>query len=150
MEYRRLGASGLEVSPICLGAMTFGDRTDTAEAQRIVDAASDAGINFIDTADNYAKSASEPIVGAAIRAQRRRWIVATKVANVLTAKPFDGGLSRRWVLAACDDSLRRLSTDYIDVYYLHKDDLVTPVAESVAAVGDLIRSGKVLYFGISN
>jgi aryl-alcohol dehydrogenase-like predicted oxidoreductase len=150
MEYRRLGASGLEVSPICLGAMTFGDRTDAAEAQRIVDAASDAGINFIDTADNYAKSASEPIVGAAIRAQRRRWIVATKVANVLTAKPFDGGLSRRWVLAACDDSLRRLSTDYIDVYYLHKDDRHTPIAETVGAIGDLIRAGKIRYFGLSN
>jgi aryl-alcohol dehydrogenase-like predicted oxidoreductase len=150
MEYRRLGASGLEVSPICLGAMTFGDRTDAAEAQRIVDAASDAGINFIDTADNYAKSASEPIVGAAIRAQRRRWILATKVANVLTAKPFDGGLSRRWVLAACDDSLRRLSTDYIDVYYLHKDDRHTPIAETVGAIGDLIRAGKIRYFGLSN
>jgi aryl-alcohol dehydrogenase-like predicted oxidoreductase len=150
MEYRRVGASGLEVSPICLGTMMFGDRTDAAEAQRIVDAAADAGVNFIDTADNYAKSASEPIVGAAIRAQRRRWILATKVANVLTAKPFDGGLSRRWVLAACDDSLRRLGTDYIDIYYLHKDDLHTPIAETVGAIGDLIRTGKIRYFGLSN
>ena len=150
MEYRRLGASGIEVSPICLGTMLFGDRTDATEARRIVDAAADAGINFIDTADNYANSAAEPIVGAAIRETRRRWILATKVCNVLTAKPFDGGLSRRWVLQGCDDSLRRLGTDYIDVYYLHKDDRDTPIAETVGAVGDLIRGGKIRYFGLSN
>ena len=150
MEYRRLGASGIEVSPICLGTMLFGDRTDATEARRIVDAAADAGINFIDTADNYANSAAEPIVGAAIRETRRRWILATKVCNVLTAKPFDGGLSRRWVLQGCDDSLRRLGTDYIDIYYLHKDDRDTPIAETVGAVGDLIRGGKIRYFGLSN
>jgi len=150
MEYRRLGASGLEVSPLCLGTMTFGDRTDGAEAQRIVDAAFDAGVNFIDTADAYGNGASESIVGAAIKPHRRQWILATKVANVLTARPHDGGLSRRWVLAACDDSLARLATDYIDVYYLHRDDPDTPIAETVGAIGDLIRGGKVRYFGLSN
>jgi aryl-alcohol dehydrogenase-like predicted oxidoreductase len=150
MEYRRLGASGIEVSPICLGTMTFGDRTDAAEAQRIVDSARDAGINFIDTADAYGNGASERIVGTAIKVDRARWILATKVGNVLTKKPHDGGLSRRWVLAACDGSLRRLATDYIDIYYLHRDDPDTPIAETVGACGDLIRNGKIRYFGISN
>jgi len=150
MEYRRLGASGIEVSTICLGTMMFGDRTDASEAQRIVDAAFDAGINFIDTADAYGFGASETIVGAAIKAHRRRWILATKAGNPMTSVPHDGGLSRRWLLAACDDSLARLSTDYIDIFYLHKDDPDTPIAESVGAIGDLIRSGRIRYFGISN
>ena len=150
MSYRRMGASGLEVSPICLGTMTFGDTTAAPDAKRIVDVAFDAGINFIDTADAYGNGESEKIVGAAIAAKRRRWIVATKVANVLTARPHDGGLSRRWILQACDDSLARLATDYIDIYYLHRDDPDTPIAETVGAIGDLIRSGKIRYFGVSN
>jgi aryl-alcohol dehydrogenase-like predicted oxidoreductase len=150
MEYRRLGASGIEVSPLCLGTMTFGDTTAAADARRIVDAAYDAGINFVDTADAYGKGAAEEIVGAAIKPTRRRWILATKVANVLSSRPHDGGLSRRWVLQACDDSLARLATDYIDIYYLHRDDPDTPIAETVCAIGDLIRSGKVRYFGVSN
>ena len=150
IEYRRLGASGLMVSPLCLGTMMFGDRTDAATSHKIIDAAFDAGINFIDTADVYNKGASEEIVGAAIRAHRRRWILATKVGNVMTQKPDDGGLSRRWIHLACDDSLARLATDYIDIYYLHKDDPETPIAETIAAIGDLIESGKIRYFGISN
>ena len=150
MEYRRLGASGLEVSPLCLGTMTFGDTTDAAEAQRIVDDAFEHGVNFIDTADAYGKGVSERIVGAAIHANRQRWIVATKVGNALTAKPHDGGLSRRWILQACDDSLARLATDYIDIYYLHRDDPDTPLAETVATIGDLIRGGRIRYFGVSN
>ena len=150
MEYVRLGASGLLVSPLTLGTMMFGDRTDAAESTRIVHAARDAGVNFIDTADAYAKTDSERIVGAAIKGERRQWILATKVGNVLTAKPVDGGLSRRWVLAACDDSLARLATDYIDVYYLHRDDYETPLAETIGAIGELIRAGKVRYFGVSN
>ena len=150
MEYRRLGNSGLEVSPICLGTMMFGDRTDAAASQAIVDAAYAAGVNFIDTADVYTKGASEKIVGQAIKPHRAHWILATKCGNVMTAKPHDGGLSRRWVLRACDDSLARLGTDYIDIYYLHKDDPDTPIAETVGAIGDLVRSGKIRYFGISN
>jgi aryl-alcohol dehydrogenase-like predicted oxidoreductase len=150
MEYLRLGSSGLEVSPICLGTMMFGDRTDAAASQRIVDSARESGVNFIDTADVYTKGASERIVGPAIKAHRRHWILATKVANAMTKKPHDGGLSRRWVLTACDDSLARLETDYIDIYYLHKDDPDTPLAETVAAMGDLIRAGKIRYIGLSN
>jgi aryl-alcohol dehydrogenase-like predicted oxidoreductase len=150
MEYRRLGASGIEVSPICLGTMMFGDRTDAATAGRIIASAFDAGVNFIDTADAYAMGASETIVGPAIASNRRRWILASKVGNVMTQKPHDGGLSRRWITQACDDSLMRLATDYIDIYYLHKDDTETPLDETVAAIGDLIRAGKILYFGVSN
>lgn len=150
IDYRRLGRSGLQVSPICLGTMMFGDRTDAATAARIVDAAADAGINFIDTADKYAEGESERIVGAAIAARRHHWIVATKVGNPMTSLPHDGGLSRRWMLRACDESLARLRTDFIDIYYLHRDDPGTPLAETVAAIGDLVRSGKIRYFGVSN
>jgi aryl-alcohol dehydrogenase-like predicted oxidoreductase len=150
MDYGRLGASGLEVSPLCLGTMMFGDRTDAATSQQIIEAARTAGVNFIDTADVYSKGGSERIVGPAIKPHRRHWILATKVGNVMTAKPQDGGLSRRWMLDACDDSLARLGLDYIDIYYLHRDDLDTPLAETVSALGDLIRAGKIRYFGVSN
>jgi aryl-alcohol dehydrogenase (NADP+) len=150
IDYRRLGSSGLEVSTLCLGTMMFGDRTDTATAQKIIASAFEAGVNFIDTADVYAKGASEAIVGRAIAANRRRWILATKVGNIMTAPPHDGGLSRRWIVQACEDSLRRLATDYIDIYYLHKDDTETPLEETIEAVGDLIRAGKIRYFGVSN
>ena len=136
MQYRRLGRSGLEVSALCLGTMMFGDRTDAAETDRIVAHAQDAGVNFIDTADVYTKGASETLTGAAIRASGSRWILATKAGNVMTKAPHDGGLSRRWLLAACDASLARLATDYIDVYYLHKDDPATPIAETVGAIGE--------------
>ena len=150
MEFRRLGDSGLEVSTLCLGTMMFGDRTDAAVAQRIIDSAFDAGVNFIDTADVYAKGASESIVGPGIAANRRRWVLATKVGNVMTQAPHDGGLSRRWIMQACEDSLKRLATDYIDIYYLHKDDDTTPLAETIEAIGDLLRAGKIRYFGVSN
>ncbi|HZI84200.1 MAG TPA: aldo/keto reductase [Casimicrobiaceae bacterium] len=150
MEFRRLGDSGLEVSVICVGTMTFGDRTDAAAARKIIASALDAGVNFIDTADVYVKGASEAIVGPAIAANRRRWILASKVGNVMTAKPHDGGLSRRWILQACEDSLKRLATDYIDIYYLHRDDTETPLDETVETMGELIRAGKIRYFGVSN
>src|SRR5215470_14379230 len=139
MLFRRLGDSGLEVSELCLGTMMFGDRTDAPTATRIIASAFDAGVNFVDTADNYSKGASEAIVGPAIAANRHRWILATKVGNVMTRKPDDGGLSRRWIVQGCEASLKRLATDYIDIYYLHRDDPDTPVAETVGAIGDLIR-----------
>ena len=150
MEYTPLGDSGLLVSPLCLGTMMFGDRTDEAASAHIIDKAHGAGFNFIDTADVYTKGASERIVGAAVKAHRREWILATKCGNVMTNKPHDGGLSRRWVLQACDDSLARLGTDYIDIYYLHKDDVGTPLEETIGAMGELLRSGKIRYFGVSN
>jgi aryl-alcohol dehydrogenase-like predicted oxidoreductase len=154
MEYRRLGRSGLEVSIVCLGTMMFGDRTNAREASEIVAHAEHAGVNFVDTADVYANGASETITGDAIRARRQRWILATKLGNVMpgaeNARPFTGGSSRRWILAACDASLVRLRTDYIDVYYLHRDDADTPLDETIAAMGALIQAGKIRYFGMSN
>ena len=150
MKYRRLGRSGLEVSVLCLGTMTFGDRTGAAEARDIVEAAHDAGVNFVDTADTYVKGESERIVGDAIRPHRRDWILATKAGNPVTGAKHEGGLSRRWLVQACEDSLGRLGTDWIDIYYLHKDDWTTPIAETVGAIGDLIRAGKIRYFGVSN
>ncbi len=150
MQYRRLGQSGLHVSPLCLGTMMFGDRTDAATSARIIDAALDAGVNFIDTADVYTKGESERVVGPAIAAKRSQWILATKAGNVMTTKPHDGGSSRRWLLRACEESLSRLATDYIDIYYLHRDDTDTPLSETVGALGELIRSGKIRYFGLSN
>ena len=154
MDYRRLGASGLEVSPLCLGTMMFGDRTDAREANEIVAHAEGSGVNFIDTADVYAGGAAETIVGTAIAPRRSRWILATKVGNVMPGdenrRPHTGGLSRRWIMQACDASLARLRTDFIDVYYLHIDDAKTPLVETVAAIGALIAAGKIRYFGVSN
>jgi len=150
MEYRQLGRSGIRVSQICLGTMMFGDRTDEAEAARIVAAARDARVNFIDTADVYAKGESERLVGKLIRPDRSRWILATKVANSMSGDPNDRGTSRRWVTRAIDGSLERLGTDYIDVYYLHRDDATTPMEETVATLGTLIQSGKMRYIGLSN
>ena len=154
MEYRRLGNSGLDVSVVCLGTMMFGDRTDASEANGIVAHAFGNGVNFIDTADVYAGGASETITGAAIKPQRSKWILATKVGNVMAGdgnqRPHTGGLSRRWILQACDASLARLGTDWIDIYYLHIDDAQTPLAETVAAMGALIDAGKIRYFGVSN
>ncbi|WP_314948773.1 aldo/keto reductase [Bradyrhizobium cosmicum] len=150
MQYRQLGRSGLKVSPICLGSMMFGGPTDEATSKRIIDKAHGAGINFIDTADAYAKGASEEVVGRAIGNNRHAWVLATKLANPMGNDPNRVGLSRRWVLQAADESLKRLGTDYIDIYYLHKEDHATPLEETVRAMGDLIRAGKVRYFGVSN
>jgi len=150
MNYRRLGRSGLEVSTLTLGTMMFGDRTSEAVANEIMAHARGAGVNFIDTADVYVKGESERIVGRAIRAHRDFWVLATKVGNRMADERNNGGSSRGWILRACDASLARLDTDRIDVYYLHKDDPTTPIDESVGAMGDLIRAGKVRYFGISN
>lgn len=153
MEYRRLGASGLKVSKICLGAMMFGEHAAPAVASRIVGSALEAGVNFIDTADSYGteEGDSERIVGKLIATNRDGWVLATKFANkVIPADPNSGGHGRKWMLRAAERSLKRLNTDYIDVYYLHKDDPDTPFDESLRAMEDLIRSGKVRYFGLSN
>ena len=150
MDHRNLGRSGLKVSPLCLGTMMFGGPTDEATAARIVAAAADAGVNFIDTADVYTEGRSEEIVGRAIAADRSRWILATKVANPVGPGPNDRGLSRRHVIAACEASLARLGTDAIDIYYLHKEDHGTPLGETVRAIADLVRAGKIRHFGVSN
>jgi len=150
MLYRQLGRSGLKISPICLGTMMFGGPTDEATSMRIVAKAREAGINFIDTADAYSSGNSEQVVGRAISNSRNTFVLATKLANPMGDDPNRGGLSRRWVLRAAEESLKRLGTDYIDIYYLHKEDHSTPLAETVRAMGDLIQQGKVRYFGVSN
>ena len=150
MEYRRLGRSGVMVSPICLGTMMFGDRTDEAEAARIVASAREAGINFIDTADVYAKGASERITGKLIASDRERWLLATKVANPMGDDPNRRGTGRKWILQAIDESLERLDTDYVDIYYLHRDVSETPLEETLGALADVIAEGKARYFGLSN
>jgi aryl-alcohol dehydrogenase-like predicted oxidoreductase len=150
MQYRHLGRSGLKISPICLGTMMFGGPTDEATSGRIVAKAREAGVNFIDTADAYSKGGSEQVVGRAIANNRPNWVLATKLANPMGDDPNRGGLSRRWVLQAAEESLKRLGTEYIDIYYLHKEDHATPLAETVRAMGDLMRQGKIRYFGVSN
>jgi len=150
MDYRKLGRSGLKVSPLCLGTMMFGGPTGEADSREIVAAARDLGVNFIDTADAYNAGESERVVGRAIAAERDHWVLATKLANKLTNDPNSGGLSRRWVQMACDASLKRLGTDVIDIYYLHKEDHTTALEETVTALGDLMRVGKIRYFGLSN
>ena len=150
MEYRNLGRSGLKVSPLVLGSMMFGGQTDEPTAQRIVAEAREHGVNFIDTADVYNDGRSEEVVGRAVKAERDRWILATKLAGPRGSGPNERGLSRKWMFQAVEASLRRLGTDYIDLYYLHREDHDTPLAETVRALGDLVRQGKIRYFGVSN
>jgi aryl-alcohol dehydrogenase-like predicted oxidoreductase len=150
MEYRRLGRSGIKVSPLCLGTMTFGDQTSLEEAGRIVASAREAGVNFIDTADVYCKGESEKIVGKLIARDRDRWVLATKLANPVGDDINRRGTGRKWMMRAIEESLERLGTDYVDVYYLHRDPGEVPMEETVAAMGDLIASGKVHYWGVSN
>ena len=150
MEYRKLGRSGLMVSPLCLGTMMFGGQTGEPEATRIIEKARYHGMNFIDTADVYNQGRSEEVVGRAIRANRDHWILATKMCNTMGKGPNQGGLSRRWMFQATEASLKRLGTDWIDVMYLHKEDHDTPLEETIGAVADLVRSGKIRYFGLSN
>lgn len=150
MDYRKLGRSGLNVSPLCLGTMMFGDVADEPASEDIIAMAREAGVNFIDTADAYSQGRSEAIVGRAIARQRHDWVLATKAANAMGEGVNRRGLSRKWLLQAAEESLRRLGTDYLDIYYLHREDHTTPLEETVRAMGDLIRQGKVRYFGVSN
>ena len=150
MEYRNLGKSGLKVSPLCLGTMMFGAATDEPTAARIVARAQEQGVNFIDTADGYAGGSSEEITGRAIASNRSWWVLATKIANPTGKGPNARGLSRRHVADAVHASLRRLGVETIDILYLHKEDHATPLAETVRALGDLIQSGKLRHFGVSN
>lgn len=151
MIYRTLGQSGLKVSTLTLGSMMFGEQTGTEESLRIIGQAWDQGVNFIDTADVYNGGRSEEIVGEAIASRRSDWVLATKVA----VGPSDGipnraGLNRKHIFNAIENSLQRLDTDYVDIYYLHKEDHDTPLEVTVSAIGDLIRQGKIRYWGLSN
>ena len=152
MEMRVLGTTGVRVSPLCLGAMMFGawGNPDHDESVRIIERALDAGINFIDTADVYSAGESEEIVGKALAGGRRdRVVLATKAHAPMGDDPNEQGNSRRWIVQECENSLRRLGTDHIDLYQIHRPDPTADIDETLAALTDLIRAGKILYAGSS-
>ena len=149
-QYRTLGASALKVSRLTLGTMMFGGPTDEVTSFRIIDRARDEGVNSIDTADVYNDGRSEEVVGRGIRANRDHWVLATKFVNHRETGPNLGGQSRKWVIQGVEESLRRLGTDYIDILYFHKAVFDQPLAEPLRAIADLIRAGKLRYFGVSN
>ncbi|WP_228011324.1 aldo/keto reductase [Nonomuraea phyllanthi] len=152
-EYRVLGRTGLKVSPLCLGAMMFGGwgESDPGESARIIGRALDAGINFIDTADVYSQGQSEEFVGQALAKSGRRddVVLATKVHGVMGEGPNQRGNSRRWIIQEVENSLRRLGTDWIDLYQIHRPDPGTDIEETLGALTDLVRQGKVRYIGSS-
>lgn len=158
MEYRVLGHSGLKVSSLILGTMTFGGLgafaktgdTDLAGARRQIDMALDAGVNMVDTADIYSAGRSEEIIGEALAGRRERVLVATKARFPTGEGPNERGLSRHHIVRACEDSLKRLRTDRIDLYWLHQWDGVTPLEETLRALEDLTAAGKIDYWGVSN
>jgi aryl-alcohol dehydrogenase-like predicted oxidoreductase len=153
MDYRPLGRTGVQVSPLCLGTMMFGDRTDAVEARRIVDDALGAGINFIDTADVYGNDGlSERVIGKWLghSGKRDQVVLATKFRFTMGQGPNSSGAARVRIMRTVEDSLRRLQTDRIDLYQIHMQDLDTPEEETLRALDDLVRAGKVLYLGCSN
>ena len=150
MEYRRLGRSGLHVSLAGLGCNNFGMRIDYGAAEKVTNAALDAGITLFDTADVYGRGASEEMLGRALGARRHEVIIATKFAAPMGEGPMERGGSRHRIAEACEASLRRLGTDYIDLYQMHMPDPDTPIEETLRALDDLVRAGKVRYIGNSN
>jgi aryl-alcohol dehydrogenase-like predicted oxidoreductase len=159
MEYVNLGSTGLKVSRICLGCMTYGSRKwrewvlDEPESRPLIRQAIEAGINFFDTADMYSVGVSEEILGRALKEfgpSRDRLVIATKVFNPMGDDPNQRGLSRKHIFHAIDDSLRRLQTDYVDLYQIHRFDPTTPMEETLGALADVVRAGKALYVGASS
>jgi len=152
MEMRSLGATGMRVSPLCLGAMMFGSigNRDQDDCTRVIHRAIDAGINFIDTADGYSRGESETIVGKAIKSRRDSLVIATKFFAAMGDDPNMRGGSRRWIVRAVEDSLRRLGTDYIDLYQIHRYDVDTDIEEVLFTLTDLVRQGKIRQFGSSS
>ena len=157
MDHARLGRSGLQVSRLCLGTMTFGLQSDEATGVAIMDKAAEAGVDFFDTSDAYplggdlaTRGRTEEIIGRWLRGKRDRIIIATKCFVPMGPGPMDGGNSRKHIMSAVDGSLRRLQTDYIDLYQLHGYDKNTPIDETLSALDDLVHSGKVRYVGCSN
>ena len=157
MQYTKFGRTGLRVSRLCLGTMTFGLQCDEAQSHAILDAAAEGGIDFLDTADVYPLGGSrstaggtEQIVGAWLKDKRSHFILATKCAEQTGPKPWDQGMSRKHIFDAIDASLRRLGTDYIDLYQLHRYDPETPIDEALEALDTVVRSGKARYVGVSN
>jgi len=152
MEYRVLGRTGIKISSLCLGTMMFGGRTDDVVASQITAKALDQGVNFIDTANVYNAGQSEVSVGKLIAASRDYWVLATKFAQTEPNRraPNNRGASRMHLIQSVEASLKRLNTDYIDLLYLHREDSLTPVQETVRALGDLIQAGKIRYYALSN
>ena len=159
MEFRQLGSCGLRVPTLALGTATFGGgdefyrawgNTDVAEARRLVDICLEAGVNFLDTANSYSTGRAEEILGAAIAGRRHEILLATKATFPLSDGPNDVGSSRHFLTRACEASLRRLGTDYVDIYYMHGFDQHTPVDETLRTLDNLVTSGKVRYIGCSN
>jgi aryl-alcohol dehydrogenase-like predicted oxidoreductase len=151
MDYRTLGRTGVRVSPLCLGAMMFGawGNPDHDDSIRIIHHALDAGINFVDTADVYSRGESEEIVGKALKDRRDHVVLATKVHGAMGRDPNYQGNSRRWIITECENSLRRLGTDWIDLYQIHRPDPSIDIDETLGALTDLVRQGKVRYIGSS-
>ena len=151
MDNRTLGRTGVRVSPLCLGAMMFGawGNPDHEDSTRIIHRALDAGINFVDTADVYSSGESEEIVGKALKERRSHVVLATKVHGTMGRDPNRQGTSRRWIIEECEKSLRRLDTDWIDLYQIHRPDPGCDIDETLGALSDLIHSGKVRYAGSS-
>src|ERR1700677_4931678 len=159
MQYSKLGSTGLKVSRICLGTMTYGSKKwrewvlDEAESRPFIQRALEAGINFFDTADMYSLGASEEVLGRALKdfgPSRDRLVIATKVFNPMGDDPNQRGLSRKHIRHAIDDSLRRLQTDYVDLYQIHRFDAETPMEETLGALDEVVRAGKALYIGASS
>ena len=157
MQFKHFGRTGLSVSRLCLGTGTFGHQTGEAEAFRILDAAADAGVNFIDTANTYPAGAlphevgsSEEITGRWLKDKRGKFILGTKAGGPMGPSAWDKGTSRKHLLDAIDASLRRLSTDYVDLYQIHMDDPTTPLDETAETLDLIVRSGRVRYIGVSN
>ena len=150
MQFTMLGNSGLRVSRLCLGTMELGVGMDIDTASRVIDSAREAKVNFIDTADAYNDGASETMLGKLLAKDRDQWVLATKVGQQDGPPQRKQGLSRKWMLSAIDASLKRLNTDYVDIYYMHHRDRETPLIESIEAMRDIIASGKASYWGFSN
>ncbi len=150
MKYRRLGRSNLKVSELCLGTMMFGDQTGEEEAAAIIDYCREGGINFVDTADVYTRGASESMLGGLLKGDRDTWVLASKVGNRMADGPNQVGYSRKWLQHELDASLARLQTDYLDIWYLHRDFEDENLEEALGAVDVQIRAGKVRYWGVSN
>jgi 1-deoxyxylulose-5-phosphate synthase len=157
MQYTKLGRTGLRVSRLCLGTMTFGLQCDEAQSHAILDAAAAGGIDFLDTADVYPLGGGRPtagrteqIVGTWLKGKRHQFILATKCAGQVGPKAWDQGMSRKHILDAIDASLRRLGTDYVDLYQLHRYDPDTPIDEALEALDTVVRTGKARYVGVSN
>lgn len=150
MNYKNLGRTGVKVSPLCLGCMNFGGRTEEDDSIEIIHRALDAGINFIDTADVYSRGRSEEVVGKALKGKRDRIVLATKVHGKMDDDdPNMQGNTRRHIIQGCEDSLRRLGVDYIDLYQIHRPQSEIPIDETLRALDDLVRAGKVRYIGTS-